>query len=710
MKPRTKPQRKQPAPAKGQPSRRPTGLPRESRWERVKPGALLVALVLLAYAPLVQAGYIWDDDNYVTENAPLRSGHGLLRIWLDTSTEKQYYPLVHTTFWFEYHLWGLWPLGYHLVNVLLHATSAVLAWRVLTRLQLPGAWLAAALFAVHPVEAESVAWITERKNVLSMALALGSMLCYLRFAPVNAPSETARAGNRQWRWYALALTLFIGALLSKTVVASLPAVLLVIYWWKRSRITPNDVLPLVPFFAIGVSLGLLTVLLEKHNVRAVGAEWDFSLTDRLLIAGRALWFYASKVAWPNPLVFFYPRWDIDSHLWWQYMFPAAALATIAALWGTRRLLGRGPLAAVLIFAGVLVPALGFFNVFPFRYSFVADHFEYHASVALICLAASGAALAAARLPAHRHNAEAIAAGALLLVLGGLTFAQSFVYRDLETLYHHTIAKNPTGWTAYSNLGVYVEMMGRHDEAYDLFRKAYDLRPDEPKNPNNLGHIMLKLGERDGFKPGDLDEIERYFHEALKLEPRQGAAGRGLAFVLLYQNRYLESAQQFAQALQVRADDADALVGLGAVMKAEGKDNQAEECFRKAITINPHCSDAYRLLARLRVRQGRTSEAIRILDEAVHVLPSHADAHYDLANLLADERYARAADHFRMVVQLNPRHADAWHRLGRVYGDLGQYDQAIECFEKTLQLQPDLADAKTDLEKALELKAKQPATK
>jgi len=578
-------------------------------------------------------------------------------------------------------------------------------------LQVPGAWLAAAIFAVHPVEVESVAWIAERKNVLSLALTLGAMLCYLRFAPVDAAPEGSRASNRQWRWYALALMLFIGALLSKTVVASLPAVLLVIFWWKRGRITWSDVMPLLPFFVLGASLGLLTVVLEKHNVRAVGTEWDFTFLDRLLIAGRALWFYAAKLVWPDPLVFFYPRWDIDWHEAWQYLFPMAALAAIGALWVARPWVGRGPLAAALIFAGVLVPALGFFNVFPFRYSFVADHFQYHASLALISLATAGAALADARLPTRIHNAGAVVAGVVLLVLGGLTFTQALFYQNLETLYHHTIARNPNGWTAYSNLGVYVESLGRHDEAYELFRKTLELRPNDATMLSNMGHIRLKLGERDGFKPGDLDEIKQIFLEALELEPEHVPARRGLGFALFHQKRYNESIEQFALTLQNKPNDPDSLVGLGAVMAADGKTDRAEECFRRALVLNPGCSDAYRGLALLRVSQGRTSEAIHFLEETVRVLPIYSDAHFDLANLLADQRnFARAAEHFAEVVRLTPRHAEAWNRLGIVYAHLDQLDRAIECFEETLRLDPASTGAKSDLEKALELKAKRAATK
>ena len=287
-------------------------------------------MVFAAYAPVAGDTFIWDDDAYVTHNPTLRSIDGLRMMWFEPRSLPQYYPLVHTTFWIEYHLWGLAPLGYHADNVLLHAASVILLWRLLVRLQVPGAWLAAAIFGVHPVMVESVCWITERKNVLSLVFALLSMHCYLRFSPaedfVGEEGETPRTVGRWW-WYAAALVLFVAALLSKTVVATMPAVLAVIYWWKRGRIPWREVMPLLPFFLIGIGLGLYTARLERIHVGAEGEEWSFTPLARVLIAGRAPWFYASKLLLPYPLIFFYPRWDINEHVWWQYLFPAAALAT-----------------------------------------------------------------------------------------------------------------------------------------------------------------------------------------------------------------------------------------------------------------------------------------------------------------------------------------------------------------------------------------------
>ena len=377
--------------------------------------SLVLVLMITAYAPALRGGYIWDDDDYVTRNETLLSADGLWRIWSDPSATPQYYPLVHTSFWIEQHLWGLNPAAYHWTNVLLHALNAVLAWLVLRRLSVPGAWLAAAIFALHPVHVESVAWITERKNVLSGAFGLGALL---RLAAVCRGSEgIARRARRKSMYYAIALLLFVGALLSKTVVCTLPAVMVLLIWWKRGRVKWTDLWPLVPMFVLGIGLGLVTAWLEKHHAGATGADWQLSWLQRCLIAGRAPWFYAGKLLWPQTLVFIYPRWEVTPPRAWQYAFPAAFLIAIATLWALRGRIGRGPLVAVLCFAGTLFPALGFFDIYPMRYSFVADHFQYLASIALLALAAAALDLAGGFGEDRATRLRAALCAALLLALG-----------------------------------------------------------------------------------------------------------------------------------------------------------------------------------------------------------------------------------------------------------------------------------------------------
>jgi hypothetical protein len=338
--------------------------------------AIVVPLTLLAYLPAWNGGFIWDDNGHITKPA-LRSAAGLLRIWLEPGATQQYYPIVHSAFWLQFHAWGLNPLGYHLINILLHALSACLLAGILRRLAVPGWWLAAALFALHPVQVESVAWITELKNTLSGVFYLAAALTYLRFDERRTPALYAGALS----WFALAL-------LSKSVTATLPAGLLIGFWWKRGRLDwTRDVRPLLPFAAIGIAAGAMTVFMERTFIGAQGSAFDFTFVERTLIAGRAVCFYLLSLVWPANLAFNYPRWPISQSTWWLYLFPLAVAAMLAAAWWVRDRT-RAPLAALLFFGVTLGPALGFVNVYPFRFSFVADHFQYLACLGMLSLAAA----------------------------------------------------------------------------------------------------------------------------------------------------------------------------------------------------------------------------------------------------------------------------------------------------------------------------------
>ena len=533
-------------------------------------GIILVLAVFIAYLPALGGGFIWDDDSYITQNPTLRSPHGFWQIWfqIDAVPRSQYYPLVYSVFWLEFHLWGLHPLGYHLVNILLHAFGSLLLWRVLARVQVPGAWLAAMLFGLHPVHVESVAWATECKNVLSAVFYFSAALLYLRYAET---CEAGPANRRQWQWYGGALVLFAAALLSKTVTCSLPAALLLLTWWKKGRISWKATLPLLPFFVIGAGMGLLTGWIEKHQVGAQGADWSFSFADRCLIAGRALWFYAAKLLWPAHLTFMYPRWEISASAWWQWMFPSGMLAMIISLWLVRKRIGRGPLVALLFFAGTLFPALGFADVYPMRYSFVADHFQYLASVGLLALAAAGLS----RLPLRITMV-------LVVALGVLTWRQTEIYRSLETLWRDTLAKNPACWMAQSNLGSVLLAQGNLAEAETHFRAALQLKPDSEDIHYNYGNMLGRAG-----RP---DEAVTQFRQALQLNPTDAQAYHDLGIALYQEHRLDEAIACFRRALCYQPDYADAHYNLGNALVLEYKFDEAAREYREALRLEPDSVD------------------------------------------------------------------------------------------------------------------------
>jgi Tfp pilus assembly protein PilF len=535
---------------------------------------LLVAATLAAYWPVLSNGFIWDDDDYVLQNRALRDWNGLWEIWFNPAATPQYYPLVHTIFWLEYHLWGLQPLGFHLVNLLLHALGAVLLWRLLVRIHLPGSWLAAAVFALHPVQVETVAWVTELKNVLSAVLSFGAALFYFRFSGIG---EGAGEEQRPWACYFAALGLFIAALLSKTVACSLPAALLLVLWWQRERLRLREVALLGPFFAIGLALGLMTAWLEKHHVGAQGADWALSFGARCLIAGRALWFYAGKLVWPAELTFIYPRWIINPALWWQWLFPAAVLVWVTGLWLARRRIGKGPLVAVLIFAGTLLPALGFINVYPMRFSFVADHFQYFASIGIISLIV-GTAVRGLERRAVKREVRAGLAALLLTVLGVLTWRQCGVYHNLETLWTDTLQKNPGCWMAHSNLGRLLAQEGRLGEAEAHYKAALGLNADEEAIHYNYGNLLARTGR--------LDDAVAQFQEALRLKPEKAETHNNLGGVLNMQHQTDAAIAEFERAIFYKPDYAEAYYNLGSALASEHNTGAAVAAYQRAVRLKP----------------------------------------------------------------------------------------------------------------------------
>lgn len=617
----------------------------------------LLLLPLLAYLPVTRNGYIWDDDSYLTGNETLRDAGGLARIWFDPGATPQYYPLVHTSFWIEYRLWGLHPLGYHLVNVLLHGLAAWLAWRLLRRLRVPGAWFAALLFALHPVHVESAAWVAERKNVLSGVLYLAAFLEYVRFAEMRDGETGPQQARRARRSYAWSLALFAGALLSKTVAATLPVAIAIAFWW-RGRLDPKrELRALAPFLALGVGFGALTAYLEKHHVGAMGESWDLDALERLLIAGRAVWFYLGKLVWPGRLTFIYPRWEIDAAAPLQWAYPLAALGLLVALWAVRRRWGRGPLAALLFFGVTLFPALGFFDVYPFRFSFVADHFQYLASLGPLALAGAGVARAVGSRGAARATTVGIAA-LLALALGGLTWQQARVYRDEETLWRDTLRKSPGSWMAYLNLGGWLDLRGRTVEAVEQYRRVIEIRPGYASAHNNLG-IALERLERFG-------EAEAAYRAALALEPQNAEYGMNLANLFTRTGRADEAIEAYRAVLRANPGLAAAGLNLGALLARAGSLEEAAAAFEKLLAAHPGEVRAWINLGLARLGLEELPAAREAFERAIAIDRRLVAAHLGLARVLrAQGETQAAAAACRAALQIEPSNGEAQRMLGEL---------------------------------------------
>ena len=661
-------------------------LPWDRRWVRrmIMP-AIVLAAVTGSYWRSLGGRFIWNDSDYVTR-ADLRGLDGLGRIWTESGATEQYYPLLHSAFWVEYRLFGDEPLGYHVVTVLLHATACCLLALALIRLAgvapvaadaVPNsrsapsrgrgagarsgkiisaspraaadpraaAWLAALLFAVHPVHVESVAWITEQKNTLSLVLYLGAALAYLRF------DRTRRRGG-----YALAVALFVLSLLCKTVTATLPGALGVVLWWRKGRLSwRGEVRPLLPLLVVGAGAGLFSSWVEQHYVGAHGADFAVSATERVLIAGRAVWFYLWHVVCPAGLNFIYPRWTIDPGQGWGWLVVAGVAAMGMALWARR---WRGALAAYLFFLGSLLPVLGFVNLYGGLYSHVWDHWQYLADLGPLALIAAGLT----RLePALGKRSWRIGAGALVGLLGLLSWRYSAMFADNVTLFRETLARNPDCWMAHNNLGLELaKSPSRLPEALAHFEMSLRINPENAEAHNNLGMVLAGL-------PGRAPEAIAHYEVALRLRPDNAEAHNNLAIVL---------------------------AGL------PGRASEALAHFEEALRIRPGFAEAHLNLANiLSGIPGREAESLANYEAALRLRADYAEAHYNLANMLANVpgREAEAESHYEAALRIKPDYVEALNNLGILCARQGRLADASRHWERALDLAPDFADARRNLD-------------
>jgi len=594
---------------------------------------LLTAVTILAYRPAWHGGFLWDDDAYVTNNELLTAPDGLRRIWFSFESPSQYFPLVYTTFRIERALWGLNPAGYHVVNVLLHVVNALLVWRLLARLKVPGAWLAGAIFALHPVQVESVAWITERKNVLMGFFFLLTLLTWIEFLEQQM--------TRRWRLYLLALVLYALALLSKTTACTLPAALLLILWLQKRAINKERLVQVVPFLILGIAMGLLTVWWERYHQGTRGPLFALGPIERILIASRAVWFYLGKLFWPSNLTFIYPRWMVSPTHLLDYAWLAAGGGACAAIALAKKHVGRSLEVAALYFVATLSPVIGFIMLYTFRYTFVADHYQYLASIGPIALASAGVATLAAAFKESRHFI--LGAGVCILVaLAMLTWRQSTMYADIEALWRTTIARNPDCWMAHNNLGIVLAQKNEIDEAIAHYRKTLEMSPDFADADYNLGSALLQKGE--------IDAAILHCQRAVTIQP----------------------------------NDPEAQVGLGNALFQKGLIDESIVHYQKALAIRPYYVTAHYNVSSAFLKKGEIDEAIFHCQAALSVQPEHADAHTNLAAALVQKgEIANAIEQYEKALQIAPRSVPALNNLAWIFATYS--DPAFRDGTKALEL-------------------------
>ena len=641
---------------------------------------LLIALVFIAYAQVLRAGFIWDDESHLTQNPCVVGPLGLKEIW--TTTQAVYYPLVLTTFWALHKFFGLNPLPYHLLNISFHVASAILLWRILQVLRVRGAWLGAALWALHPVMVQSVAWVTELKNTQSCLFYLLSILFFLKWedqgAAVSRPLPQRQTGGRRPLVFALSLLFFLLATLSKPSVVMLPFVLALCVWWMRGKIRRRDTLAFAPFALISVVASAWTIWEQRFHARAVGPDWVQTFPERLIIAGKALWFYLGKLVWPHPLIFIYPRWDVDSSKVVAYLPLIAAMAALIALWFFRAQFGRGLFFAAAYYVVSLFPVLGFFSVYFFRYSFVSDHFQYLASMGPLALSGAGIATLLGRFcetpaefvshpdtvprsgstiasPRWRLVLSGAFCGMLLVSLGFLTWRHTAEYRDLFALYAATLQNNPRCWMAHYNLGIVLSEQGEADQAIEHYRQAVALRPDYAEAHYNLGRLLVEKGQ--------LNDAIAHYERAAAINPA----------------------------------DAETQNNFGVTLFGIGRTDDAIVHYQKALEIRPHYAEASCNLANALIAKDDLDGAIARYKACLAAIPDQEAAQYNLASaLLRKGRTDEAIVEYQKVLQMHPESADAHANLGIAFLTKGRVRDAMAEYTKALQISPENLAALSNL--------------
>ncbi|HUB67274.1 MAG TPA: tetratricopeptide repeat protein [Candidatus Methylacidiphilales bacterium] len=503
-------------------------------------GLVLVLAVILAYTPVWQAGFVWDDSSHITNNPCIVGPLGLKEIWMIPGW--RFFPLVITMFWVEHALWGLAPLPYHLVNVCLHAACAVLLWRVLENLKIPGAWLGAALWALHPLQVESAAWVSEMKNTQSGLFYLLTVLFFVR----GLRAKTLNLKSHSWN-YGLTLLFAALAMLSKTSTVILPAVLCLCTWWMEDRWRWRNLVGLIPLFVMSATAIALTMQPNSSEIKTrIEPEEMRTWPQRVATAGDAIWFYLGKLLRPRPLMTIYPRWQVDAGQAASWLAILAALVILSVFWFNRRGWSRPWFFAFAYFLAALSPFLTLIDQSFWQYSLVEDHLQYLAAMGPLALAGAGLLrFSHWILPGKWWLQSALGAG-MLLILGIGSWQRAWVYQSEEAFWTDALDKNPTCWMAQNNLGFALFHEGRIDEAISWFQKSLAINSHDAETHYNLGVALWQEGQAD---PAIIE-----FQNALAIDPNYIEAHNNLGVALFQKGRMDEAITQFQEVLQLNPDD------------------------------------------------------------------------------------------------------------------------------------------------------------
>jgi len=520
------------------------------------------------YAVSLPGGFVWDDDTHLLDN-PVFAPGGLRSIWFSPPQVINYWPVTFTSYWFDHALWGFDPLGYRVVNVLLHSLASVVLWRVLVQLRVPLAWLCAAVFALHPVNVESVAWIAQRKNVLSLLFFLCAAWSYLRF----------EASERISLYY-VSLACHALAMLSKGAAAPFPAVILLLAWWQRGSITRRDLARSAAFFAVTAIASLLEF--STQDLVADGAVVrDDSFLARLVGSGCVAWFYLGKALVPTDLVFVYPRWSIDPGNVLHWVPLLAAVGVVVALFASplrRRPWARALQCAVLFYGLLLSPVLGFFDIYYMRYSFVADHYQYLALIGVVAFVVAGGGQLLLGRWGDRRAALLLVAGVVLLVFALSSARLSRSYLDEERLWRDTLVKNPDAFLAHYNLAHLLERRDEFEEALHHYRETLRIEAGHVEAMNNLGQVLKQEGRS--------EEAARWFRDAIATAPAYIAPRNNLGVLQHRTGDHSAAKRSYEAALEFEPDNAVLHFNLARLLDDMDQRGNALVHYRRAAVLAP----------------------------------------------------------------------------------------------------------------------------
>lgn len=643
----------------------PTALPAWSRWLAV---ALIVTAGFAVYGPALRGGWVWDDHLDLPNNPVIRSPDGLAQIWTEPGRLLDFYPLKHSLQWLQWRLWENDTLGYHLTSLGLHLAAALLFWRVLGRLGLRHGWLGALLFTVHPLCVESVAWIVELKNTLSLPPLLLAVDAFLR----HADSGRRRDLGAAWAW-------FLVSLLCKTGGIMLPCFLVLLLWWRRGRPGAAELRTTAPFFALSLALGLVTLWFQHHRAQAGEDITAGEPLQRLVLAGQSVVFYLQKSLWPAGLMPLYPQWPVTPAsplAWWPW---PAGLAGLAWAWRRRASWGRHALLGGGWFLLHLLPFVGLITISFMRFTWVMDHLAYLPLLGLLGLLVAGLEALLARRPASSRRLALAGAAALCLVPAAVARKHAAIFRSEESFWSAAVQGNPRAWFAHYNLAVVLRQRGDPAGAGDHFAAALAINPADAFTHHALAQLHADAGRA--------PEAEFHLREALRLDPRPAETHHSLGVLLQATGRPAAALAEYREALRLQPGYAIAENSLGLVLCDLGRLDEAAARFEAALRLNPGYAEAHANLGNLLLQAGRTDAALDHYREAVRLLPDAPELHINLANVLQDAgRHAEAAAGYEQALQLRPDIAVAHHRLALSLAALGQPDRARAHLEAAQRLE------------------------